>query len=81
MKEQEFNQLIKRRAELQNNIQNMYNIVWGQCTDVLRAKLEGIADYNNMKTNMDVVALIKAIKKNRFQIRGPTLRTCITLRC
>ena len=67
MKEQEFNQLIKRRTELQNNIQNMYNIVWGQCTDVLKAKLEGIANYNNMKTNMDVVALIKAIKKIVFK--------------
>jgi hypothetical protein len=42
----------------------------GQCSEYMRAKLEGLDSYEKMKDGFDMIALIKAIKGLTYQFDG-----------
>ena len=45
----------------------MYTLVWGQCTDLMRIKLEASSNFNTFKINVDVIALLQEIKSITFK--------------
>jgi hypothetical protein len=47
----------------------VYTLIWGQCTESLRAKLEALSGYllMKMKTNYDNIELLKSIKDCVFK--------------
>jgi hypothetical protein len=60
--EKEVDEYVKRKTYLSDNMQTVYSLVWGQCTDVMRQKIEALAVYDKLTTQGDGLALLKAIK-------------------
>ena len=54
--------LLKHEATLNNNIQQDYSLILGQCTDLLQTKLKQQADWETISMDCDGIALIKLIK-------------------
>ena len=57
----------------------MYAIVFGQCTESMRAKIEGDPKFETIKDKSNVIALLKLIRDIAFDIesdkkpiRGPS---------
>jgi hypothetical protein len=40
----------------------VYSLVWGQCTDVMRQRVEALANFESMSTKGDGLALLQSIK-------------------
>jgi hypothetical protein len=61
---------IKRENKLKENCQTAYSLVTGQCTEYMRAKLEAVAGYKDLKNKLNVIGLINTIKGLSFQFEG-----------
>jgi hypothetical protein len=46
----------------EEDMKKVYSLIWGQCTESLRAKLEAVGGYLLMKTHYDTIDLLKSIK-------------------
>jgi hypothetical protein len=60
--EKEVDEYVKRKTYLADNMQTVYSLVWGQCTDVMRQKVEALSNYDTLTKNKDGLGLLKAIK-------------------
>ena len=60
--EKEIDEYVKRKICLADNMQTVYSLVWGQCTDIMRQKIEALPIYSTLTTKGDGLALLKAIK-------------------
>jgi hypothetical protein len=58
---------VLRKANLFENLRSAYSLIWGQCTEVLRAKLKARSDYSALSQAYDTIALLKAIKDSIFK--------------
>ena len=63
----EIDSYVKRKALLTENIQKVYSLVLGQCTELLRSKLKQHADWEIVSTNQDVLTLLVIIKAITFK--------------
>jgi hypothetical protein len=61
---------IKREDYLAQNIKTLYSLVWGQCSDTLRQKLEAHDDYDNTRRNFDGVGLLRIIKDVTYHFQS-----------
>jgi hypothetical protein len=61
---------IKRKSDLDDNIQKAYSLVIGQCTDLLQSKLKQQAQWITISQAQDVVALLSLIKSITFRFEG-----------
>ncbi len=52
---------VKAEITLESDLKKAYSLVYGQCSDVLRAKLESIASQATIAGNADVIGLLKYI--------------------
>jgi hypothetical protein len=68
--EKRVDEYVKRDTKLQENCENLYSLVFGQCTKFMRAKLEALNDYEEMVHTFDVIALMKAINVLTYQFEG-----------
>jgi hypothetical protein len=62
----------KRDNKLPMNCETMYYLVLGQCSEYIRATLEGLINYEDTKRSFNVITLIKAIKGLSYQFDGQT---------
>ena len=53
---------MKRTNYYTENMKSLYSLVWGQCTDIMHAKLESLDTFHKMSKDADSINLIKAIK-------------------
>jgi hypothetical protein len=61
--EKEIDKYVKRKTCLADNMQLVYSLVWGQCTDIMGQKVEALTIYETLTTSGgDGLALLKAIK-------------------
>jgi hypothetical protein len=60
--EKEVDEYAKRKTFLADNVQTVYSLVWGQCTDAMRQKIKALPTYEHVITDGDGLALLKAIK-------------------
>ena len=58
---------MKRRSTLDENVQNSYSLVLGQCTDLLKNKLKQSKEWNVASTTYDVMVLIRIIRTITFK--------------
>lgn len=58
---------LKRSNMREENIQKVYSLVWGQCTEILQAKLGVLKNFKTIKDSYDAVALLKEIKGTTFK--------------
>jgi Reverse transcriptase (RNA-dependent DNA polymerase) len=58
---------VRRKATLESNLRKLFTLVWGQCTDVMREKLEALDQWETIKKDYDALALLKQIKTINFK--------------
>ena len=63
----EIDEYVKRKSFLRENLKTVYSLIWGQCSEYMRAKVQANDDYENFSGNQDPVALLKAIKSVNFK--------------
>eukprot|EP00978_Attheya_sp_CCMP212_P020631 scaffold59246_cov62-Attheya_sp.AAC.2 len=68
--EKKVDEYVKRSTLLDQNMRTVYNIVLGQCTDIMRQKLVGLSNFSTLKQNGDGLGLLKAIKDTTFEFQG-----------
>ncbi len=59
---EEIRQYVKEKAAIVAAMKALYSVVWGQCSETLRSKLKGNADFTTISTNADSLELLKAIR-------------------
>lgn len=62
MWELEVTEYIRRKSYLDENLKTLYSLVWGQCTDIIRARIEALDDHDDMSNDGDSITLLKSIK-------------------
>jgi hypothetical protein len=59
--------MVTREGRFEEDLKKVYSLIWGQCTEFLRAKLEAKAGYMKMKSEYETVELLKSIKDCVFK--------------
>jgi hypothetical protein len=68
--EKEVDEYVKRKIYLFENVRTLYSLVWGQCTDIMRSKLEGLDRFEKISSDGDGLELLKAIKEIVYQFQS-----------
>ena len=63
----EITKYIKRRDKIQANLKKLFSLVWGQCTELMRTKLQQMPSYEEINAHQDSIGLIKSIKGLTFK--------------
>jgi hypothetical protein len=61
---------VRRKAKLTINCEKLYSLVLGQCTEHMVAKLDSLPEFKKIERDLDVIKLIKAIKRLSYQFEG-----------
>ena len=56
---EEVKAFVKAKNSLKNTLHSLFSVIWGQCSQLLRAKLESKSKYKSIKENSDVSGLLK----------------------
>ena len=57
-----FDAYVKIDSILDENIQKVYSLMLGQCTELLKSKLKTTTDWMTVSTDFDLLGLIKTIR-------------------
>ena len=60
---------VKQTSRLQENIKRLWALVWGQCLDTIRTRLQALETYDNMHTASNGLQLLIAIKDLMFNVQ------------
>ena len=55
----EVDEYVKRKSALRENLKTVYSLIWGQCTEYLRAKLESRKNYIIFEKKQYPIGLLK----------------------
>jgi Reverse transcriptase (RNA-dependent DNA polymerase)/Zinc knuckle len=68
--EKELDEYAKRMSYLRENLKSVYAIVYGQCTDIVRQKIEALAEFENKAMACDGLWLLQAIKSITYNFES-----------
>ena len=68
--EKEVDEFVKRSTYLKENIKTLYSLVWGQCTDIMRQKVEAMDIYETMSREGYGLTLLKVIKDVNYNFQS-----------
>lgn len=68
--EKEVDEFVRRKSNLFENLKTIYSLVWGQCTEYMRQKIEATDDYEEMSEGFDSIMLLKTIKDIAYSFQG-----------
>ena len=57
---------------LRATLHSLFSVIWGQCSSLLRSKLESKSEFESIKENKDVGGLLKLIKTIVYQFETHT---------
>ena len=60
---------VKQTSRLQENIKRLWALVWGQCSDTIRTRLQALDAYEDMHSTSDGLQLLIAIKDLMFNVQ------------
>ena len=60
---------VKQTSRLQENIKRLWALVWGQCSDTIRTRLQALDTYENMHAASDGLRLLVAIKDLMYNVQ------------
>ena len=60
--EKKVDNFVEREDLLDANLEKAYQLVKGQCSDIIQAKLKALDNYNTMETNSNLIELLKSPK-------------------
>ena len=66
---EEIKAYVHRKQLLEENMKKGYSLVLGQCTDLMKTKLESSKKWEAMSTDYDLLALIDEIRKIIFKFK------------
>jgi hypothetical protein len=66
---------VKRIEKRDDNVCKAYMLVFGQCSEVVRSKLESMKSYEDMQSKYDIVELLKSIQTVMFSYQGQQNKT------
>jgi hypothetical protein len=66
---------VKKEELLEENLKTIYSVVWGQCTNVIQARIEALNEHEDMQDKGDSVALLKAIKALVYNFQSQKYRS------
>jgi hypothetical protein len=53
---------VKKDQKIEDNVRKVYSLIWGQCTDFMKSKLETIPNFQAISDSQDVLELLKEMK-------------------
>lgn len=68
--EKEVDEYVKRKTYLTENIKTIYSLAWGQCSDIMRQKLEALVEFEALSAEGNGIALLKAIKALTYNFQS-----------
>jgi hypothetical protein len=68
--EKKIDEFVKRETYLDENLKTIYSLVWGQCTDIMRQKVESLETFESTSATYDGIGLLKAIKDVVFNFQS-----------
>ena len=60
---------VKQTSRLQENIKRLWALVWGQCSDTIRTRLQALDTYEDMHAASNGLHLLIAIKDLMFNVQ------------
>ena len=54
---------VKQEMKMDQDLEKLYSVVWGQCTPGLKAKLMALKEYKDIMKKLDSIQLLELIKK------------------
>ena len=63
-------EVMKRESTLEENVKKVYSLIWGQCTDAMRQRIEALDTFAEMSRKGDGVGLLKALKAAAFNFQS-----------
>ena len=60
------NDYVKQLIIFSQNMGTLYSLVWGQCTDTMRHRIEVLKVYDKVHSELDGLKLLKLIKNQVF---------------
>ena len=68
--DKEIDEYVKRKGFLAENLSALYSLVWGQCTDALRARVEAVDGFAQMSAEARSLDLLREIKSILFNFES-----------
>ena len=68
--EKQVDEYVKRETYMHENIKTLYSLVWGQCSDIMRQKVEASDNFDSICASGDGLKLLKAIKGIAFHFQS-----------
>ena len=66
---QQVKEYVKQTSRLQENIKRLWALVWGQCSDTIRTRLQALDTYKDMHAASDGLRLLVAIKDLMYNVQ------------
>jgi hypothetical protein len=63
---------VEREDKLQDNLKASYAVIWGQCSEAMKAKLTSLPNYATFSKKHDCAAILKEIKAIMYRLEGET---------
>lgn len=68
--EKRIDEYVKREEAYKQNLKTLYAVIWGQCTEALRAKLQAKDTHKAIAMAGNAIELLKNIKDTAFSFQG-----------
>ena len=66
----EVDEYVKQKSYLKQNMKTLYALVWGQCTDIMKQRIEGTTEFETLSNERDGLGLLKTIKNMVFNFQS-----------
>jgi hypothetical protein len=68
--EKRINDYVKRETITVENLKTAYSLIWGQCSDLMRQRLESASNFQVISTSGDAIELLKLIKSITYNFQS-----------
>lgn len=68
--EKQLDAFVKRKEQRLSDIGQLYSLVWGQCTEMMKQKVEAMPDYSKGAREKDGIELLKIIRSLCFSYQS-----------
>lgn len=72
--EKEIDEHVKQISHYKQNMKAAYNLIWGQCSESLRAKLEAISNHETIANQSSCIGLLQNIKNVSYNYQSEKLK-------
>lgn len=68
--EKDIDEFSRSKSKYAENVKTLFSLVWGQCTDVMRQKVEATKEFETINRAGDGIGLLVSLKTIAFQFQG-----------